>query len=94
MSGPNRDDVQKIKGRPVNQVVVQDYDRPGQNINRRELKIYKPNVQQEHGERRKSAPANVEELNKVKPVAERYRSTQPRNSNQWQGNNQKKGEAK
>lgn len=90
IAGPDRDDVQRVKGRPVNQVVIRDNDRPGQNLNKRELKIYKPRVQSEQSENRRPAPVKIENLNNVRPAAERPNTRPQRNPkpNLNQRNNQ------
>jgi hypothetical protein len=69
-----------VKGKPVNQVLIQEHSRPGQNMNGREMKIYKPQVREEQNNNRKPSPGRVEELNKVKPVSERYKVKPNRNA--------------
>ena len=94
VTGPDRDEVQKIKGRPINQVIVQDYDRPGQDMNPREMRIYKPNVKQDQGEHKRSAPVKVEELNNVRPATERYQTKPQRNSTPTPRENQNQNNGK
>lgn len=90
VAGPDRGDVEQLKGSPVKQVVIQENNRPGQKVNNREMKIYKPRVQQEQGARRKSAPMRTEEIKKVKPVMERNNTNPQRNMRQDQRTNQNK----
>jgi len=44
VTGPSRSDVQKSTGRNFNPVVVRDNDRPGQNLSKDQLSIYRPKV--------------------------------------------------
>jgi hypothetical protein len=87
IAGPDRNEVQRVTGRPVKQVAIRENASPGQNLNNRELKIYKPTVQHDGNSERKSAPGKVENLNNVKPVSERYQGQPQRNK---QGNQNKR----
>jgi hypothetical protein len=81
ITGPDRNDVQRVTGRPVKQVAIRENRSPGQNLNKTELKIYKPQVQRDDNSGRRSAPAKVQNLDNVKPMAERYQGRQQRKQN-------------
>ncbi len=82
ITGPDRDDVQTKRRKPVNQIVIQENTRPGQNVNNREMKIYRPRVQPEQGDNRRSAPIKVEKIDNVRPVTERYNTKPQHNKKQ------------
>jgi hypothetical protein len=65
VAGPARDNIQKATGKPVNQVTIQDNSRPGQNLRSNEMKLYRPQIQNENSGR-KPAPAHVQELKEVR----------------------------
>jgi hypothetical protein len=90
ITGPDRNDVQRVTGRPVKQVAIQDNNRPGQNVNKHEMQIYKPRVQRDEDLGRKSAPTKVENLNNVRPVSERYQGQPNKNRQPNQKEQQKK----
>lgn len=84
VSGPKREDVQQITGRRVKPVAIQENDRPGQNLNNGQLKIYRPQVVKNNEMERKPAPSRVVDIKEVKPPAERNVTNQPQNVNQSQ----------
>jgi hypothetical protein len=63
----------------VKQVAVQDHGSPGQNLNNREFKTYRPRVQRDQDSQQRSAPTKIENLNNVKPPSERYQGGSPGN---------------
>ncbi|HYV91188.1 MAG TPA: DUF6600 domain-containing protein [Chitinophagales bacterium] len=63
-AGPDRDEVQKIKGKPIKAVAIQDNDKPGQNMSNGQLKIYRPEVQKENGNQHH--PSKVSDIKDVK----------------------------
>jgi hypothetical protein len=67
IAGPNKDDVQKVTGKTVNPVFVKDNDKPGQKINKDELKIYRPQVKKTDKNGKEPVPAKVVPLEKGKP---------------------------
>jgi len=71
IAGPDRNDVQRVTGRPVRQVAIQEATQPGQMLKGDQLRIYKPAVQRNGNSGQKSAPAKIENLKNVKPVNER-----------------------
>jgi hypothetical protein len=66
VSGPRGDDVQRVTGAPVKRVVIQEYDRPGQNLSNDQLHIYRPRVQSNTGSGRNPVPPRVRDLDEVR----------------------------
>jgi len=77
VSGPARDDVQKVTGRKVSPVIIKENNQPGQDMRNGQLKIYRPQVQKNNGIQRKSAPTRVTDLKQVKRPSERKATSQP-----------------
>lgn len=73
VSGPKRSEVQRVTGRTLNVVSVRESNRPGQNLNDRQLQIYRPRV--ESSTVSGSAPQRVARLRDVAPVEQRTYST-------------------
>lgn len=71
ITGPNRDEVQKMTHTPIKAVAIRESDRPGQRLGNGELQIYRPQVQKTSGNGRNPAPSKVMKLNDVKPAPER-----------------------
>lgn len=74
VAGPARDDVQKVAGRQVRPVAIQEYNQPGQVVSNGNIRIYRPVVVNNRSNESKPAPARVVNLNEVKQPSER-RST-------------------
>ena len=79
ITGPAREDVQRVTGTRISPVSVRENSRPGQNVDNGQMQIYRPQVQRSDNNRR-AAPLKVANLTDVKPVNERTRS------NSGQGN--------
>ncbi len=77
VSGPHREDVEKVSGRTVRPVVIRENNRPGQTLNNDNLQIYRPRVQTINNDR-KPMPTRVVTLKEVKPVSERKPGNQGR----------------
>ncbi len=86
VAGPAKDDVQKVTGRRVNAVNVQDNDKPGQSVNNGKLKIYRPLVKANNDNGHKPVPSKVATMNEVKRPPERNATSQPRNVNSQDNN--------
>ncbi|NOU48112.1 MAG: hypothetical protein HOO86_13775 [Bacteroidales bacterium] len=71
ISGPSRDDVQRVTGNKVRHVSIQENDRPGQDLGKDRLRIYRPEVKRNIDNNQKSAPRKVSELKDVKRPSER-----------------------
>ena len=86
VTGPAREDVQRVTGRRINPVTIRENSRPGQEMNNGQLRMYRPQVERNNGLERKVAPRKIENLENVKRPSERDASSQPRNINQRNGN--------
>jgi len=71
ISGPGREDVQRYSGRRISNVTIHDNDRPGQNLSRNQLEIYRPQFDRNNDARQRSAPSKVLDIKDVRPVSER-----------------------
>lgn len=71
VAGPERDDVQKRTGKAVQPVKVRDSDKPGENVNKKELAIYRPQVQRITESSDRPAPKSVAAPKDIKPVGKR-----------------------
>ena len=81
VSGPKRDEVQKVTGTTIRPVAIQDNDKPGQTLNNDQLRIYRPHVKTNVVNEQKPVPTNVIKLAEVTPVAERKKGRQQQNDN-------------
>lgn len=66
ISGPDKDDVQKVTGKPVKHVTIKEYDKPGQQVKNNELHIYRPQVQKNNPDGKKPAPSKVVKIKEQK----------------------------
>jgi len=78
ITGPERDDVQKVTGKTIKPVAVRERDKPGQTLNNDQLQIYRPQVEKNDG-RNKHAPTDLSKLRDVKRNTERAIKTKPEN---------------
>ncbi|MGX7668915.1 DUF6600 domain-containing protein [Flavobacterium pedocola] len=69
-AGPRRDHVEKRSATAIAQVNVRERDRPGQNVSRNELQLYKPRVERDDNGK-KAVPAKVVDRNNAKQAPER-----------------------
>ncbi|HEY5592688.1 MAG TPA: DUF6600 domain-containing protein [Paludibacter sp.] len=65
VTGPTRNDVQRATGRTINALTIYENDKPGQQINNGQLRIYRPQIERNNSGR-KTAPTRVTNLNDVK----------------------------
>ncbi|MBC8004542.1 MAG: hypothetical protein H7X84_03620 [Verrucomicrobia bacterium] len=79
VAGPPAENVERVTGRAVNRVRIQDYERPGQKLDNEELRIYRPRVRRTAGNQ--SAPSKVTDLQDIKPVKDRGTSNTRNNVN-------------
>jgi hypothetical protein len=68
ISGPGADDVQRVTGRRINNVVVRDYDRPGEKLNNAQLQIYRPQVERNDEGNRKPVPSKITNVKDIRPA--------------------------
>jgi hypothetical protein len=76
VSGPARADIQKVTGRRVNPVTVEEYNKPGQEFNNNHLRIYRPEVSKDNNLEHRSAPSKVTKLKDIN-----VKTSQPENTN-------------
>ena len=79
VTGPAREDVQRVTGRRINPVSIRENNRPGQDLSNGQMNIYRPQVQKNIGNQSRPAPARVSDLRDIKRPSERNSATQPRN---------------
>jgi hypothetical protein len=82
VTGPSRGDVQRVTGRNINPVAIQENNRPGKDMNDGNLRMYRPQVAKNNGSERRPAPARVENIKNVKSPSERKGFLQQRDNNQ------------
>ena len=71
VTGPSRNEVQRVTGRTINPVQIRENSRPGKDINDGILKMYRPQVVKNNSSDRKLAPGKIENINNVKSPSER-----------------------
>lgn len=81
-AGPDKTEVAKRVAKPITPVAIKERSKPGQNLNKSQLQIYRPQVQKNISTGQKPIPAKVEKLNNVKPLAQRTVKTRPQKANQ------------
>jgi len=77
VTGPSREDVQKVTGRKINPVTIQENSRPGQVLKNGQLQIYRPQVINNND--RRAIPTRTSNLKDVKRPSERN-ATNTRNT--------------
>jgi hypothetical protein len=65
VAGPTRESVQRATGRTIQPYTIRENNKPGQEINNGQLRIYRPQVEQNNSGR-KIAPARVTDMKDVK----------------------------
>jgi hypothetical protein len=81
VTGPARADIQKVTGRRVDPVVIQENSKPGQDLNNGRLTIYRPQVTKNNERGHSAAPSRITNLKDVRQPAERKVTNQPRDLN-------------
>jgi len=80
VTGPARNDVQRVTGRQIKPVSIRENTRPGQQrLNNGQLEMYRPQVNNNNRER-KAAPSRITNLKDVKRPSERSGANQQRNA--------------
>jgi hypothetical protein len=79
VTGPGRDDIQRGTGRRVNTVSIQENNKPGQEMNNGQLRIYRPQMVKNNDREQKPAPSRLTNLKDVKQPSERKVVSQPGN---------------
>ena len=81
ISGPSRDDVQRVTGTKVRSVAIQENSRPGHDLSNNRLRIYRPEVKRNTENGHQAAPSRVVNLKDVKRPSERNSNSQSREIN-------------
>jgi hypothetical protein len=82
--------VQRYTGRKINQVAIQENNRPGQEMSNSKLNIYRPNVTKNTELGQRPAPSKVVDVKEVKRPSERNIKTQPQEAGKPQNVNMQK----
>lgn len=75
-TGPERAEVQKRTGGKINAVPLKEYNKPGQQMSKGELQMYRPRIENNGSASKRPAPSRVYDLKEVKPVKERHSDVQ------------------
>ena len=89
VSGPDRADIKKSTGKTIQPVIINDRDKPGQDLKNGRLQIYRPQVQMNDENGRKPSPSRVANLKDVKRPSERIAANPISNVNPANNNKQK-----
>jgi hypothetical protein len=81
VTGPSRTDYQKVTGREVHPLPVQEYNKPGQELSNGNIRIYRPEVVKNTERDKSPVPGRVTNLKDVRQPSERRVTTQPVNRN-------------
>ena len=66
VTGPRREEVQKVTGATIQPVAIRGNSKPGQNLKNNELEIYRPQVQARNAADQKIAPAKITKMEELK----------------------------
>ena len=77
VTGPAREDVQRVTGRRINPITIQENNRPGKIQNNGNLKMYRPQIEKNSRLEQKPQPGRVENIKDIKRPAERVGSSKP-----------------
>jgi len=77
VSGPNREDLQRLTGKSVRSVPIQEATQPGQTFDKKQLRIYRPQVQNTNNQDRKPTPNKITNSEDVKRHTTRNNTNQP-----------------
>ena len=89
VSGPDRDEVQRVTGRSVRPVIVNEYDRPGERLRGSNLRIYRPEVQRNYGQEHKPVPTRVVNSRDYRRPSERNATNERREVSSPNDNNRR-----
>jgi len=87
VTGPAREDVQRVTGRRINPVAIQENNRPGRDQNDGQLRMYRPEIVKNVRADRNPAPRRIENLENVKRPSERNVQSQQQNDARQQNIN-------
>lgn len=77
VTGPAREDVQRVTGRRISPVAIQENSRPGKILNDGNLKMYRPQIEKNSRLGQKPTPGKVENIKDVKRPSDRSGSMKP-----------------
>jgi hypothetical protein len=87
VSGPGREDVQKITGKTIQPVGISGRSKPGQSMANNQLQVYRPQIQTNRNGN-KPAPSKVTSLKEIKQVPGNKEQTTVNSPNRVISNNQ------
>ena len=90
VSGPSREDAQRATGRTFKSVSIQENDRPGQIMINGQLRIFRPQINNNNETGFKPAPTRIIDIKDVQRPSERKQINQPRNVNPTDNNRQER----
>ncbi len=61
-AGPDRKEIERYRGERISMVTIQDQDKPGQYLDKDQLRLYAPEVQKDGSGGRKAAPSRIAKL--------------------------------
>lgn len=70
-AGPDANEVRKVTGRDIKAAALRDNDKPGQKLDRDEVRMFRPEVKNENADGKKPAPAKVISMNEAKAAHEK-----------------------
>lgn len=88
VSGPSREDVQRVTGRSFKSVSIQENDRPGQSMINGQLRIFRPQINKNNNQGVRPTPLRISDLKDVQRPSDRRQNNQPRNINPTDNNRQ------
>ncbi len=87
VTGPAREDVQRVTGRRISPVAIRESNQPGQEMNNGQLRMYRPQVMKNGRSDNRPAPRRIENLENVKRPSERNVPSQQQNNSRQQNMN-------
>ena len=81
VSGPRREDVQRVTGRNLTPVVIREYDKPGQVVLNGEIKIFRPQINKNNDRDKKPQPTRLIDIKDVKRPIDRNQVNHIQNNN-------------
>ena len=76
--GPDRTEVEQRVGKKFTPIAIKENSRPGQNLRKDQLDIYRPQIQKNVSAERKPAPSKVQAWKKSQPTQQQPIKQQPR----------------
>lgn len=80
ITGPSRNDVQRVTGRKINTVSVRDNQRPGQEMTNSSMQIFRPKIQPASDRNLMPVPSRITNQKDIRPAGERNRPDQQRSA--------------